>query len=139
MRHLWDRFWIIAGIVFHKVFERLGKVLVVSKKQKKAKTVSMNDSFLSQNVDRWCNLGQSNLNGGHTTKDKTTEAVAQRCSGKNVFLEISENSHENTCARVLFLIKLQSSGLQVFSCEFCKISKNAFSYRTLPMAASKTK
>ena len=25
---------------------------------------------------------------------------------------------------------------QVFSCEFCKISKNTFSYGTLPMAAS---
>ena len=25
---------------------------------------------------------------------------------------------------------------QVFSCEFCKVSKNTFSYRTLPVAAS---
>ena len=30
------------------------------------------------------------------------EAVAQRCSLKNVFLEISRNSRENTCARVFF-------------------------------------
>ena len=36
-----------------------------------------------------------------------TEAVAQRCSVKKVFLEISQNSQENTCARVSFLIKLQ--------------------------------
>ena len=35
-----------------------------------------------------------------------------------MFLEISQNSQENTCARVSFLIKL------VFSCEFSKISKN---------------
>ena len=35
------------------------------------------------------------------------EAVAQRCSFKEVFLEISENSQENTCARVSFLMKLQ--------------------------------
>ena len=50
-----------------------------------------------------------------------------------MFLEISQNSQENTCARVSFLIKLQASGLikkealaQVFSCfaKFCKISKN---------------
>ena len=34
------------------------------------------------------------------------EAVAQRCSVKKVFLEISQNSQENTCARVSFLIKL---------------------------------
>ena len=37
-----------------------------------------------------------------------SEAVAQRCSVKNVFLEISQNSQENTCARVSFLIKLQT-------------------------------
>ena len=29
-----------------------------------------------------------------------SEAVAQRCSVKKVFLEISQNSQENTCARV---------------------------------------
>ena len=28
------------------------------------------------------------------------KAVAQMCSVKKVFLEISQNSHENTCARV---------------------------------------
>ena len=37
---------------------------------------------------------------------KRTEAVARRCSVKKVFLEISQNSQENTCARVSFLIKL---------------------------------
>ena len=52
-----------------------------------------------------------------------TEAVAQRCSVKKLFLEISQNSQENTCA-------------QVFSCEFCENSKNTFSYRTPPVAAS---
>ena len=41
------------------------------------------------------------------------------------------------------LLKLQASGTsvaqtvaQVFSCEFCEISKNTFSYRTPPVAAS---
>ena len=38
-----------------------------------------------------------------------TEAVAQRCSVKKVFLEISQNSQENTCARVSFLIKIWKS------------------------------
>ena len=33
------------------------------------------------------------------------EAVAKRCSVKKVFLEISQNSQEKTCARVSFLIK----------------------------------
>ena len=36
------------------------------------------------------------------------EAVAQRCSVKKVFFEISQNSQENTCADVSFLIKLQA-------------------------------
>ena len=31
---------------------------------------------------------------------------------KKVFLEISQNSQENTCARVPFLINLQALGLQ---------------------------
>ena len=32
----------------------------------------------------------------------------QMCSVKTVFLEISQNSQENTCARDSFLIKLQA-------------------------------
>ena len=43
-----------------------------------------------------------------------TEVVARSCSVKKVFLEISQNSGENTSARASFLIKLQAS--QVFSC-----------------------
>ena len=31
-----------------------------------------------------------------------TEAVVQRCSVKKVFLEISQNSPENTCVRASF-------------------------------------
>ena len=34
------------------------------------------------------------------------EAVLQRCSVKKVFLEISQDSQENTCVRVSFSIKL---------------------------------
>ena len=43
-----------------------------------------------------------------------SEAVVQRCSLKNVLLEISQNSQENTCVRVSFLIKLQALGLQLY-------------------------
>ena len=62
-----------------------------------------------------------------------------------MFLEISQNSQKNTCARVSFVIKLQASPCdfikkealaQVFSFEFYKISKNNFSYRTPTVAAS---
>ena len=42
------------------------------------------------------------------------EAVAQRCFLKKVFLEISQNPQENTCARISFLIKLQARGLQLY-------------------------
>ena len=56
---------------------------------------------------------------------------------EKLFLEILQNSEENTCASVSFLIKLQAETLaQVFSSEFCKISINMFSYRTPPVVAS---
>ena len=72
-----------------------------------------------------------------------TKTVAPRCSVEKVFLEISQNSQENTCARVSFLIKLQAACgfikkealVQVLSCEFCEISKNTFFYRTPSVAA----
>ena len=60
-----------------------------------------------------------------------SQAVVFRFSVEKVFLEFSQNSQENTCARVYFLIKLQSflkkdTLTQVFSCEFCEISRKAF-------------
>ena len=44
-------------------------------------------------------------------KECSSEAVARRCSVKKVFLEMSQNSQENSCSRVSFLIKLQAWGL----------------------------
>ena len=41
------------------------------------------------------------------TPTETAEVVVWRCSVKKVFLEISQNSQENTCAKVFYLIKLQ--------------------------------
>ena len=80
-------------------------------------------------------------NGRYIFFMNSTEAVAQRCSPKKLLLEISQNSYENTRVRVSFLIKLQASTsketlAQVFPCEFCKIFKNAYFYRTPLMAAS---
>ena len=40
---------------------------------------------------------------------RITSNSHQTCSVKKVFLEISHNSQENTCARVSFLIKLQAN------------------------------
>ena len=62
-------------------------------------------------------------------RNQDTEAVARRYSVKKVFLEMSQNSQEYTCARISFLIKM-------FSCEFCDISKNTFFHKTLLVAAS---
>ena len=76
-----------------------------------------------------------------------TETVAQRYSVKKMFLEISQNSQQNTCARVS-LSKLQAEACnfikketlaQVFSSEFCEVSKNTFSYGTPLVAASEMK
>ena len=73
------------------------------------------------------------------------EALVQRCSVKKVFLEISQNSQENTRARVSFLIRLHEEACnfikketlaQVFSCEFCDISKNTSFHRTPLVTAS---
>ena len=70
-------------------------------------------------------------------KSSLTKAVVQTCSVKKVLLESSQNLQENTCARVSFLIKkrlcnfIKKEALaQVFSCNFCEISKNNFFYRT---------
>ena len=67
-----------------------------------------------------------------------TEAASRGVLREKVFLEILQNSQGKTCARVFFN-KVAGWGLvftQVFSCKFCEISKNTFSYRTPPMVAS---
>ena len=67
---------------------------------------------------------------------KSAEVATGGVLYKKVFLEISQNSQENKCARVSFLIKLQAYFIkketlaQVFPCEFCEISKNTFSQNT---------
>ena len=68
-----------------------------------------------------------------------------------MLLKISQNSQEDTCVGVSFLIKLEVSGnfvkkealTQVFFCEFCEVFKNIyrtyaehFFYRTYAVAAS---
>ena len=58
-----------------------------------------------------------------------------------MFQKISQNSQENTCARVSFLIKLQASTCnfikketlaQLFSCEFCEIFKEHLFLQATP-------
>ena len=85
--------------------------------------------------------GKSILNVFHVSP----EAVARRCSVKEVFLKMSQNSQENTCVRVSSLIKLQPKTwnvtkketlAQVFSFEFCEIFWNTYFYRTPLVTAS---
>ena len=60
---------------------------------------------------------------------------ARRCSIKNVFLDISQNSQENACVGFSFLKSCRSQACnlikketptQVYFCEFFKIFKNTF-------------
>ena len=51
---------------------------------------------------------------------------------KLLFLEISQNSQENTCN----VTYLKETLAQVFSCEFCEISKNIFFTEHLRPTAS---
>ena len=65
-----------------------------------------------------------------------TKAVVRRCSVKKLFLKLSQNLQENTCARVSFFIKClwppacnsikKETLTQVFSCEPWESSRNNF-------------
>ena len=65
------------------------------------------------------------------------DAVTQRCSVKKVLLQILQNSHENTCARVSFSKKasdlqlcfIRNSGTGVFL-RICEAFKNSFFHTT---------
>ena len=88
--------------------------------------------FLSLNIN-WSSF--NNNNSACLNSIKLTFPVKQfffRSVGgvllKKVFLEISQNSQENTCKarhEACNFIKKETLA-QVFSCEFCKISKNTF-------------
>ena len=60
-----------------------------------------------------------------------SEAVARRCCVEKVFLEISQNSQENTCANNNKYCRPKA---QVFFCEFCELSNNTFSTEHLVTA-----
>ena len=80
----------------------------------------------------------SNSNISKTVRVNVTfaEAATGAVLKEKLFLEILKNSQENTCARISFFNKV--AGLrpanfikketlsQLFSCEFCEISKNTF-------------
>ena len=72
-----------------------------------------------------------------------SEAVTQRCSLKNVLRNFAKFTEKHLCQSLFFnkvagaacnFIKKETLA-QVFSCEFCEISKNTFSYRAPLVAA----
>ena len=75
---------------------------------------------------------------------KKPEAVAKRRSVRKGVIRNFANSQKNTCVSFFFnkvaglrpATLLKRILVQVFSCKFCKISKNSFSYRTPPVTAS---
>ena len=63
--------------------------------------------FFSGNL-YWCNrlhIRGTTRNSKSFLGNAYTEAAVQRCSVKKVFFKISQNSQENTCARVPFFDK----------------------------------
>ena len=72
------------------------------------------------------------------------EAATRGVLCKKVFLEISQNSQENSCARISFLIKLQAwlatllkkrLWQRCLPVNFTEFLRTTFSYRTPPVAA----
>ena len=79
------------------------------------------------------------------TKELPNVKKQPRCSIKKVFFKVSQNSQENTCARVSFSSSCSPKPCnnfkkedltQVFSCEFWEISKNTFLTEHLRTTAS---
>ena len=58
-------------------------------------------------------LGKLSIKGLWILSLDTAEASTGGVVWKKVFLILSQNSEENTCARVSFSIKLQASGPQL--------------------------
>ena len=63
------------------------------------------------------------------------DAVAQRCSVKRFFLEISQNLATGFRSQTCNFIKIETLA-QLLFCGFCEIFKNTFSYKTPLVAAS---
>ena len=67
------------------------------------------------------------------------EAAAGGVLLEKVFLEISQNSQENTCVRVPFLIKLQASSFfnNAIGLLACSFIKKKLQHRCFPVSVAK--
>ena len=90
----------------------------LKKSQPSAITRILKEMFVNRNsqhtVDYENTKNEIAISKAHCKKQSETEAATRGVLRKKVFLEISQNSQENTCARVSFLIKLQALGLQLY-------------------------
>ena len=96
--------------------------------------------FLFHKINQYeeCSYQTVSKNAGAAVRKCSLEAVAQRCSVKKLFVEISQNSQENTCARVSLLsCRPRSATLfkrrpcfLVFPVNFAKFGRTPFSYGT---------
>ena len=77
-----------------------------------------------------CQLKNGGVLGLKAAPDKSSRPEVF-CK-KGVLRNFSLFTEKHLCQRLFF----KESLAQVFSCEFCKISKNTFCYRTPPVAAS---
>ena len=66
----------------------------------------------------------------------SAEAATEGVLEEEAFLEILQNSREDTCALGQSFIKIETLA-QVFSCEFCEFSKSTFFTEHIWTTASK--
>ena len=90
--------------------------------------------LLTENILHWFWSSKFLINAALANSVTVTDIFKIQKQSPEVFVKVSQNSQENTYARVSFLIKLQGSALQpyekrdslVFSCELCNVFKNTF-------------
>ena len=68
--------------------------------------------------------------------EASAEAATEGVLEEEAFLEILQNSREDTCALGQSFIKIETLA-QVFSCEFCEFSKSTFFTEHIWTTASK--
>ena len=67
--------------------------------------------------------------GNKKVRSSRPDVLCKKCVLRN----FAKFTGKHLCQRLFFKIEPLT---QMFSCEFCEISKNTFSYRTPPVAAS---
>ena len=99
--------------------------------------------WIRKNIFKSCSYYWYDPYGIKLITKMSTISSHQRCSIKKMFLKISQYSQESTCVGVYFNKTLKASNFQketatkVFSCEYCKMSKNPYLDKHLRTAVSR--